>query len=142
MVVIVVVLVIIAGAILYAVNSLLGDKFSVDYEVDYSGKVIVVGAGASGLTAAYILERQGVEVQVIEAQDVYGGRMREATDFADFPIDLGAEWIHEDPSVLTQIVQDDTVTVDVETIVYNPRDVYEPKISALVQADAGAYSAF
>jgi len=142
MVVIVVVLVIIAGAILYAVNSLLGDKFSVDYEVDYSGKVIVVGAGASGLTAAYILERQGVEVQVIEAQDVYGGRMREATDFADFPIDLGAEWIHEDPSVLTQIVQDDTVTVDVETIVYNPRDVYEREGSALVQADAGAYSAF
>ena len=38
-------------------------------------KVVVVGAGLSGLNAALILERWGFEVQVIEARERVGGRI-------------------------------------------------------------------
>jgi protoporphyrinogen oxidase len=39
-------------------------------------KVIVVGAGCAGLSAAYTLQKAGIEVTVFEASDVYGGRCR------------------------------------------------------------------
>ena len=38
-------------------------------------KVVVVGAGLSGLNAALILERWGFDVQVVEARDRVGGRL-------------------------------------------------------------------
>ena len=40
------------------------------------GRVVVVGAGLAGLTAAYELDRKGWEVTVIEARDRVGGRCR------------------------------------------------------------------
>jgi monoamine oxidase len=56
--------------------------------------VIVVGAGAVGLSAAYLLNQRGIQVQILEALSVFGGRMKRVTDFADFPIPTGAEWLH------------------------------------------------
>lgn len=38
-------------------------------------KVLVIGAGLSGLNAALILEEQGLDVQVIEGRDRVGGRV-------------------------------------------------------------------
>jgi len=50
--------------------------------------VLVVGAGLAGLNAARRLERSGLEVVVLEAADVAGGRVR--TDLVDgFRVDRG-----------------------------------------------------
>lgn len=57
-------------------------------------RVIVVGAGAAGLYAAKKMMEHGAEVAVLEATDRIGGRIRKLDGFADFGIDLGAEWIH------------------------------------------------
>jgi monoamine oxidase len=38
-------------------------------------RVIVVGGGLSGLITAYALEKHGIATQVLEASDVWGGRM-------------------------------------------------------------------
>lgn len=40
-------------------------------------KIVVVGAGISGLTAAHYLNKSGHEVVVLEEQDTPGGRMRQ-----------------------------------------------------------------
>ncbi len=51
-------------------------------------EVIVVGAGLSGLMCATVLQRSGVEVQVVDAADEVGGRIR--TDVVDgFLMDRG-----------------------------------------------------
>jgi len=76
---------------------------AVNKSYDYSGKVIVIGAGASGLAAANILERNNIDYLILEATDRFGGRLKKDTTLADFPIDLGAEWIHSNPIVFNKI---------------------------------------
>jgi monoamine oxidase len=43
--------------------------------------------------AAYLLHKQGVEVEILEASNRHGGRIKSLKDFTDFTIDLGAEKI-------------------------------------------------
>jgi len=58
--------------------------------------VIVIGAGAAGLSAARALKEHGVRVQVLEARDRLGGRLWTNRDFADHPIEFGGEFVHGD----------------------------------------------
>lgn len=53
-------------------------------------KVIVVGAGVSGLAAAFFLKKQGVEVVVLEASSRIGGRIWTDRSLG-FSLDLGAD---------------------------------------------------
>ena len=66
----------------------------------YDGEVIIVGAGAAGLAAARVLEDNNVSYTILEATERHGGRLGESTNFADFPIALGAEWIHNNAEIL------------------------------------------
>ncbi len=95
------------------------------YEIDHSfdGDVIVIGAGASGLAAANALQRHNVPFTILEATDHYGGRVQKDDSFADFPIDLGAEWIHHDAGILNRLIGADNDEPPVELIHYNPTDI-------------------
>jgi monoamine oxidase len=57
-------------------------------------RVIVVGAGMAGLTAADAMRCAGAEVIVLEARDRIGGRIS-TVPFGPGVIDLGAAWIHD-----------------------------------------------
>ncbi|MEM6378202.1 MAG: NAD(P)/FAD-dependent oxidoreductase [Bacteroidota bacterium] len=84
---------------------------ALDKSYKFEGKVIIIGAGASGLAAATILEKNGVDYEIIEASNRYGGRLMKVEGFADFPIDIGAEWIHNMPQVLNRLkgIRDDEI---------------------------------
>jgi len=56
-------------------------------------RVLVVGAGISGLTVANALTQAGVECAVFEARDRVGGRLH-TVDLDGCPVDLGGSWIH------------------------------------------------
>ena len=57
-------------------------------------RIVVVGAGIAGLTAAQTLRQQGHSVTVVEARDRLGGRLWTSNRWQDMPVDLGATWIH------------------------------------------------
>ena len=89
---------------------------------DFDGNVLIIGAGAAGMATAYLLEQQGISYQILEADTSYGGRFRTNTSFADFPIPLGAEWLHVSRDELTSIVNDPSVNVDTVTLPYSAND--------------------
>ncbi len=89
---------------------------------NFTGKVLIIGAGAGGLSSGYLLNKQGIEFEILEASSMVGGRMKTNKDFTDFPIPLGAEWLHTRAGVLDDIVNDDTVPVTIETVGYTRKD--------------------
>src|SRR5215212_4697184 len=57
--------------------------------------VIIIGAGAAGLMAAWELAQAGNAVGILEARDRIGGRVHTIEDQRfDMPVELGAEFIH------------------------------------------------
>jgi len=65
--------------------------------------VLVIGAGAAGLAAAYDLTSAGLKVVVVEARDRIGGRICTHFDSVEsFPVELGAEFLHgKSPELLS-----------------------------------------
>ncbi|MDK2596612.1 flavin monoamine oxidase family protein [Pseudoalteromonas obscura] len=94
------------------------------FQNDSTKPVIIIGAGAAGLVAGYLLKQQGICIKILEASSNYGGRMKRTSDFSNFPIPLGAEWIHAEPKILDEIVNDDSVDVDIDTLMYDPENDY------------------
>ena len=55
--------------------------------------VVIIGAGAAGLYAAYELDNLGYDVLVLEASDRHGGRVYSST-LGDVGVELGAEELY------------------------------------------------
>lgn len=70
-------------------------------------RVIVIGAGAAGLSAARQLVDAGVDVTVLEARNRIGGRVwtREVPGL-NVPVELGAEFLHGTVPEIDEIVRD------------------------------------
>ena len=65
--------------------------------------VVVIGAGAAGLTAANTLRKAGLSVAVLEARDRVGGRLW--TDEIDGAmLEIGGQWVSPDQDALIDTV--------------------------------------
>lgn len=62
-------------------------------DADDRKKIIVIGAGPAGLTAARHLQRQGFAVTILEARSRIGGRVYTDQSSLSVPVDLGASII-------------------------------------------------
>lgn len=69
-----------------------------------SEKVIIVGGGLAGLTAAYALKKQGIDALVLEANNRLGGRIYTKRS-GNQAFELGATWVFQDP-VLKELISE------------------------------------
>lgn len=60
--------------------------------------MLVLGAGIAGLAAGHALLEDDLDVLLLEARDRLGGRAHTDRQFAGFPLELGAEFIHGERS--------------------------------------------
>jgi len=65
--------------------------------------VIVIGAGFSGLSAAYYLQRKGLNVKVLEVSSQVGGRARSDKMYG-FTLDRGLHFYHHSTTELSKII--------------------------------------
>ncbi|MFY7707242.1 MAG: flavin monoamine oxidase family protein [Flavobacteriales bacterium] len=111
-----------AGGLYFLPHFLLACKKENPFkELKFKGSVGIVGAGAAGLYAAYLLKQNGIDVEIFEASDHIGGRIRSLQGFTDFPIDLGAEEIHGERSIWYDAVREaapEFISADLEDIYF------------------------
>jgi monoamine oxidase len=71
-----------------------------------NAKVLIVGGGIAGLTAAYRLTQSGVPVDLVEAQNHLGGRIRSLAKAAgtQTTVELGGEFIDTDHACMLGLV--------------------------------------
>jgi len=55
--------------------------------------VLIIGAGLSGLTLLYLLQKEGLEGIILEARDRVGGRILTAKGDSGPTVDMGATWL-------------------------------------------------
>jgi monoamine oxidase len=105
-------------------------------KIDYSGTVIVIGAGAAGLSAAWYLHKRGISVSILEATGKMGGRIRSLTGWADFAMELGAEEVHGNKTEWYKIVNGRAKfnTVDNEDYVWYNNTLLNESQAAQVNA--------
>ena len=56
--------------------------------------IVVIGAGAAGLSATRTLQEGGLDVLLLESSNRIGGRAITDTSIFGIPYDLGASWLH------------------------------------------------
>ncbi|HWS50878.1 MAG TPA: NAD(P)/FAD-dependent oxidoreductase [Microbacterium sp.] len=67
--------------------------------------VLIIGAGAAGLTAANDLRKAGLSVAVLEARDRVGGRLW--TDVIDGAmLEIGGQWVSPDQDALIETIEE------------------------------------
>lgn len=67
--------------------------------------VVIIGAGPSGLTAAYELKKCGKTVAVLEARDRVGGRTW-SEEMEGATIEIGGQWISPDQTGLYSLINE------------------------------------
>lgn len=74
-------------------------------DINYDGKVLIIGAGVAGLYAGYVLKSKGISFQILEAGATHGGRLGKLTGFANFTIDRGAQWLHGQNNLMGDLIK-------------------------------------
>ncbi|WP_051855254.1 protoporphyrinogen/coproporphyrinogen oxidase [Streptomyces sp. NRRL B-1347] len=83
------------------------------HPADPRSRIIVVGAGIAGLTAAFRLQTLGYDVTVLECEDHVGGRMR-TISHQGYRLDLGAIWLSQGYSHMLSLASDAGLTAHIE----------------------------
>lgn len=90
---------------------------------DMRQQVLILGAGAAGLTAALELRKRNIPFRIFEGSARWGGRVMTLTDFnlASQSVEMGAEWIHSDHHLVLNLARELKVNViEVKELMSSP----------------------
>jgi monoamine oxidase len=78
------------------------------YQGAFKPKVVIVGAGLSGLTAAHYLRKKGIDPVIYESDKRMGGRIKSTHRFGNGQLytELGAEFIDSNHKDLFHLIRD------------------------------------
>ncbi len=71
-----------------------------------NAKIVILGAGLTGLTIAYGLQKIGIKATLLEARERLGGRIHTVKTAGGAPIELGATWLGPRHQALQGLLQE------------------------------------
>lgn len=69
-------------------------------------KILIIGGGLSGLTLAYLLGKNNISTQILEASSRLGGRIETLRGKQDTPLELGATWVSDGHHYLLELIKE------------------------------------
>ena len=86
--------------------------------------VIIIGAGLTGLTLAYLLRESPLQVCIIEGRERLGGRILTTYPDKGAPIEMGATWLGSKHTKLNALLQE--LGLEIFEQVLGQKAIYEP----------------
>ena len=105
--------------------------------------VLIIGAGLTGLTIAYLLKSLHIKTTIIEANTRIGGRILTKRNPNEAPIDLGATWLVPQQKNVLNLLK--TLNIEVfeqfysSTAIYQPDPSKQPQLVSLPNNDSVSY---
>lgn len=86
--------------------------------------VLIIGAGLTGLSTAYLLKKAGIQSHIIEARPRLGGRIHTLYSDATAPVEMGATWLGKKHHHLNTLLKE--LNIDIYEQVLGNTAIYEP----------------
>ncbi|MGK0374502.1 MAG: monoamine oxidase [Arenicella sp.] len=103
-----------------------------------SVKVVIVGAGLSGLVTAYNLAKLGVEFQLLEARERFGGWILTLDSIrSSARFDLGPSWLWANQRHIEQLINELGVDDRIYQQYAKGDSIFEPQGGSLQRGVAG-----
>lgn len=106
-------------------------------------RIVIIGAGLSGLVLAYRLQQAGIDATLIEARERVGGRIETITAADGTPIEMGATWLGTKHTALTALLEELGIGVTEQYLsdraIYEPLSTSPPQLVQLPPNDAPSY---
>ena len=95
-------------------------------------KIIIIGAGLTGLTAAYFLKKEGIFATILEARARVGGRIHTIYHEDEAPIERGATWLGKKHGHLLKLLKELKIDAFIQHLgkfaVYEPTSLSHPQV--------------
>jgi monoamine oxidase len=86
--------------------------------------IVIIGGGFSGLLIAYLLQKEGATLQILEARSQLGGRIYTLRTGDAPPIEMGATWLGKKHHHLLGVL--DELDIDIYQQYMGSKGYYEP----------------
>lgn len=89
--------------------------------------ILIIGAGLTGLTLAYLLRNSAFKVKIVEARGRIGGRINTLYSDKLTALEMGATWLGKKHTALVQLLE--TLNIGIYEQLMNDKAIYEADAS-------------